>query len=179
MTLHAPGTWVIRQCVHGCGTFQLPAAHRPGTAGHLHLTRLRRLPPLPHWQGSVWPQLQISSDVHCAVFAWVHYRQVRWQGVYIVSSGMVQYPQMGAVPSGVQCTSNSRGRQQGSCRATPRGTWAGELWACPGRHTPSGPACRQHCCVASRGRGGLCQLHHVCMSRYSPPGILTPACSLR
>ncbi|KAL4439477.1 hypothetical protein ABPG77_008806 [Micractinium sp. CCAP 211/92] len=26
-------------------------------------------------QGSVWPQLQISSDVHCAVFAWVHYRQ--------------------------------------------------------------------------------------------------------
>lgn len=27
-------------------------------------------------QGSVWQQLQISGDVHSAVFAWVHYRQV-------------------------------------------------------------------------------------------------------
>lgn len=26
-------------------------------------------------QGSVWRQLQITPDVHSAVFAWVHYRQ--------------------------------------------------------------------------------------------------------
>jgi hypothetical protein len=29
-------------------------------------------------QGSVWRQLQIPPDVHNAVFAWVHYRQVCW-----------------------------------------------------------------------------------------------------
>lgn len=28
-------------------------------------------------QGSVWKELHICPDVHNAVFAWVHYRQVR------------------------------------------------------------------------------------------------------
>lgn len=33
-------------------------------------------PSPPRVQGSVWQQLQVSGDVHNAVFAWVHYRQV-------------------------------------------------------------------------------------------------------
>ena len=40
-------------------------------------------------QGSVWRQLQIPPDVHNAVFAWVHYRQVGWPASVWVGGGDV------------------------------------------------------------------------------------------
>ena len=35
-------------------------------------------------QGTVWKQLQVTPDVHNAVFAWVHYRQVGLQSLRLV-----------------------------------------------------------------------------------------------
>ena len=43
-------------------------------------------------QGSVWRQLQIPPDVHNAVFAWVHYRQV---GGWVGGAGSL--PQLAAM----------------------------------------------------------------------------------